>query len=72
MGVVGCEKCGVVENRNAFYGGRLMVCPDCGQRLEAISMAEALELVRARAEAAEWRLRAGYAPDGPRARTARR
>jgi hypothetical protein len=60
MGFVGCEKCGVVENRNVFYGGRLMVCPDCGQALKTVSMAEALELVRARAEADEWRAGAGH------------
>lgn len=71
MGFVGCEKCGVVENRNAFYGGRVMVCPECGQPLEAISMPEALELVRARAEADEWRVRAGYAQGGAGVRTAR-
>jgi hypothetical protein len=69
---VGCEKCGVAENRNAFYGGRLMVCPDCGQALTEISLAEALELVRARAEADEWRAAVGYVHEPRRTRTAHR
>jgi hypothetical protein len=49
---VGCEACGLVENRNAFYGGRPLMCPDCGQPLEVMSKTRALELVGARAEAA--------------------
>jgi peptide subunit release factor 1 (eRF1) len=69
---VGCEKCGVAENRNVFRGGRLMVCPDCGQPLKPISLTEAIELVRARAEADEWRAAVGYVDEARRLRTAHR
>lgn len=65
MAFVGCEKCGIADNRGNFEsscsrdGRRVWPCPECGRPMSRVSVTEALELVRARAEAEEWRAAAG-------------
>lgn len=66
MPFIGCEKCGVADNRDRFYeyqrdGRRVWPCPECRRPMVPVSLREALELVRARAEADQWR--AGGKPD---------
>lgn len=71
MPFLGCDKCGIADNSNEFAcsrGTARQLCPECGRPLRPVSIVEALELVRERAEAQEWRARAdGTAP--PAART---
>ena len=56
----GCEKCGTAVNNHqvpsvTVNGSRCRPCPECGRPMHPVSIAEALELVRARAEADQWR-----------------
>lgn len=60
MSFVGCEKCGVADNRSQFQpivsGGTFVwLCPDCGRPMAPVTIREAIELVQARAEAEQWR-----------------
>lgn len=56
----GCDKCGIANNDGQLVstrrgpGGRPL-CPECGRPMRPVSIAEALELVRERAEADKWR-----------------
>ena len=61
MVFLGCEKCGVADNRSAFkpttggHGGPVFRCPECGRPMTEVNLQDALELVRERAEAKQWR-----------------
>lgn len=62
MAFLGCEKCGIANNQNEFEpdsraGQRVWPCPECGRPMSRVSPGEAVELVRARAEAEQWRAR---------------
>lgn len=68
MGFSGCDTCGTAVNNNevpkvTVNRSRCRPCPQCGRPMRSVSVSEALELVRERAEAEEWRARAGV--DGP-------
>jgi hypothetical protein len=72
MAFWGCEKCGVALNAQelspVLRRGRLeRLCPECGRGLEPVSLTEALELVRERAEADRWRSVLREEPPGERA-----
>lgn len=65
MPFLGCEKCGIADNSHEFEtsehgrgADRRPLCPECGRPLRSVSIREALELVRERAEAEEWRAEA--------------
>lgn len=56
----GCDKCGIAHNDGQLVStprgpAGLPLCPECGRPMRRVSIAEALELVRERAEADEWR-----------------
>lgn len=60
MAFLGCEKCGIANNQNRFQyesraGRRVWPCPQCGRPMNRVSPGEAIELVRARAEAEQGR-----------------
>jgi hypothetical protein len=62
LSFVGCEKCGVADNRSEFQrtvsgGAFVWPCPDCGRPMAPVTIREAIELVQARAEAERWRAR---------------
>lgn len=69
MAFLGCDKCGIANNRSTFQpsyrdGERVFPCPECGRPMTPVHIQEALELVRARAEAEQWRAAAATAhPD---------
>lgn len=71
MPFIACQKCGVADNRDCFYAQRrdgqaVWPCPECRRPMVPVTLREALELVRERAEADEWR--AGRQPDAAGAR----
>ena len=75
MAFGGCEKCGTVINtyrkaKVTVDGSRYWPCPECGRPMRRVSVGEAIELARERAEAERWRGEAhaggGAAPAHPR------
>jgi RNase P subunit RPR2 len=60
MAFSGCDKCGTVINtyrkvQVTVGGSRCWPCPECGRPMRSVSVGEAIELARERAEAEQWR-----------------
>lgn len=58
MALMGCSACGLVlEGENDVEEGHLAMrsCPDCGQQLRSVGVAEATQLSRERYLARRWR-----------------
>lgn len=63
MPFCGCDKCGTVLNtyelsRSTASASDCWGCPECGRPMRRVTIREALELVRERSEAEQWRTQA--------------